>query len=348
MDGLLQATLKKNEAQMLHGREGLRQLDSAVALSSVVSTVGPDGSTSGVAVDLPITANTWIEALFMMFENHTFDIYTNSGGLPSTRANNTTNGYLGNDQKGLVLLAVNPSTPLSGGATNGRVIRLWSTAGLAGAPGTGTIGGWTTPAAGTQDQFLMFESASPTSEFVGLGMMASNQGTLFGINSQTYSSYRGNVVTDSINITLGTLIRYLSRPINYGAAGKMMRAVVPTELFAKFANDESTLRRYASTTASAENGFDTIQMYLPMKGVVEILGHSLQKAGQITCYVPDEVKRVGAQDLDFVQRSGSGKTRRDLVLEVANSPESEVRLYGKYAPICETPRHMLKFTNVTY
>lgn len=353
MDGLLQSTLKKVECQMLHGREGLGQLDSANTISNVTAcTTGstPPGPATGFLIDVGISQGTWAEAIWAMFEGHPFDIYSNTSGLPVTKLNTATNTFIGNNETGLILVTTNPSVLLTGSATSGRVLRFFHTAStVQGAPGTANIGGWSVPAAGTQDQHIMFESASPTTEFVGLNMMAGNQGTLFGINSQTYPSFRGNLDTTGGNLTLGLLVRKLSKPINFGAAGTLMRAVVPTELFAKFANDESTLRRYASTTSSAENGFDSIQMYLPMKGVLEILGHNMQKDGVVTCYVPDEVQRVGAQDLDFVNRNAaSGKSRRDLVLEVANAPESEVRLFGKFAPICQTPRHMLKLTGVTF
>ena len=123
--------------------------------------------------------------------------------------------------------------------------------------------------------------------------------------------------------------------------------MVPTELFSQFANDESTLRRYAAATGSAESGFDTIQMYLPHKSRLEILGHALQKDGRVFCYVPEELMRVGSQDIDFVNRTGRSRTDA-FAVEVQNSPASEVRLFGQFAPICATPRHMLSLTGVTY
>lgn len=347
MDGILQGTLKKLETLMLHGREGIGQLDSANTLSSVVATTYE--SVSGFAIDLPVSAATWAEAIWAAFEGHTFDLFANTSGLPSgTKLNTATNTLLtgGSNQTGYILIAVNPATPLSGGATSGRVLRFWHSSGTAAAPGTGVIGGWTTPSAGTQDQHICFESGGPANEFVGLGLMAQNQGTLFGVSAAAYNMWKGNLVTSAPNLRLSGLIRYLKTPINFGAQGKTIRAVVPTELFAQFANDESTLRRYASVTGSAENGFDSIKMYLPMQGQLEILGHALQKDGVVTCYTVDEVKRIGAQDVDFVKRGKGGSG--DLVMEVADRPQSELRIFAKFAPVCSTPRHMLALRGVTY
>jgi hypothetical protein len=355
-DGLMQGTLKKAETLMLHGREGLGQLDSAVNPSNVVATNYTDGTivTAGFAIDVSISPATWAEAIWAAFEGHTFDLFLDASGLPTgNKLNTATNTLLtgGANQTGLVLIAINPSTPLTNGpafSPFGRVLRLWHSSGTAGAIGTGVIGGYTTLGSGLNTQHLCFESGGPTSEFVGLGLMAQNQGTLFNINSQTFGMYRGNLITSVGNLRLASLIRYLKTPINHGAQGTTIRAVVPTELFSQFANDEATLRRYSSITGDAENGFSSIEMYLPHKSKLEILGHALQKDGIVTAYVPTETMRVGSQDIDFVNRSG-GRSRKDqLLVEVQDRPASEMRLFGQFAPIVETPRHMLKLTGVTF
>jgi hypothetical protein len=348
MDGLLQGTLKKVEALMIHGRQGLGQLDTAVDPSNVVANTYE--SVAGFAWDVSISPATWAEAIWAAFEGHTFDLFLNSGGLPTgTKLNTTANSLLtgGNNQTGLVLIAINPATPLTNGTASGRLLRFWHSSGTAGALATGVIGGYTTLATTLNTQHICFESGGPTSEFVGIDMMASNSGTLFNINSQTYGMYRGNAVTSVGNVRLAQLIRYLKTPINHGAQGVTIRAIVPTELFSQFANDESTLRRYAAATGDAENGFSSIEMYLPHKSKLEILGHGLQKDGKITAYVPIELMRVGSQDLDFVQRSGNSR-KNDIVVEVGDRPASEVRLFGQFAPIVQTPRHMLSLQGVTF
>lgn len=346
--GLMEGTIKKAETLMLHGRDGIGQFDTAINPSNTVVTEYE--SVAGIAWDVNISPETWSEAIFLAFEGHTFDLFLNAAGLPTgAKLNSAANTLLnaGVNQTGFVLIAVNPPTALLNGTVTGRTLRLWHSAGAAGAIGTGTIGGYTTLGSGLNSQHLAFESGGPTSEFIGLSAMARNNGTIFGIDSTVFSMFRGNNLTAVGNLRLAGLIRALARPINAGAQGVTMRAVVPTELFAQFANDESTLRRYGMDTGDAKNGFDSIEMFLPMKSRLEILGHPLQKDGRVLVYVPEATMRVGAQDLDFVQRT-PGKTRGQLLLEIADRPGSEMRLYGSFAPIVQTPRHMLSMQGVTY
>lgn len=346
--GLMEGTIKKAETLMLHGRRGIGQLDSAVDGSNVVATTYE--GTSGFAVDLSISPSSWSESIFAMFEGHTFDIFGNASGVPTgTKVNVTANSLLasGVNQTGFVLIAVNPATPLTNGTASGRILRLWHSAGTAGAWGTGAIGGWTTPASGAQVEHVCFEGGGPANEFVGMTAMARNVGSLFNLDATKYGMSRGNFQDSVGNLRLSTLMRLLKRPIDYGAGGKLIRAVVPTELFIQFANDESTLRRYATSTQSAEGGFDSLTMHLPHRSTLEILGHSLQKDGEVLAYVPQELIRVGSQDLDFVQRNG-GNRKDQLLLEVADRPGSEVRLFGQFAPYAYVNRHMLHLSGVTY
>lgn len=347
LDGLMEGTLKKVEALMLHGQLGLGQLDTSPAtLSNVVANTYE--TVSGFACDLAISAASWSEAMWLSFEGHTFDLFADSSGVPTgSKLNTAANTLLdGTSQNGFVLISVNPATPLTNAVATGRVLRMWHSSGTAGATGTGVLGGWTTPASpAAATQHLTFESGGPSNEFAGIGVIGQNTGTLFNISAATYSMWRGNIRSGVGNIRLAELVRYMAPLINAGAQGKKIRAVVPTELFTQFANDESTLRRYAAASPTAETGFSDLLLYLPHRSTLEILGHGLQKDGLVMAYVPDELKRVGSQDLSFVER---GSDKNKLILEVAAQPTSEVRLYGQFAPFVTTPRHCLYVSGVTF
>lgn len=349
VDGLLGGSIKKLEAEMIHGRQGWGQLDSAVNASNVVNSVTDLDGTAGFGQDVNISAETWSDGLWMAFEGHAFDFYDNSSGSPGTTKQNTSaNTQLATSgETGCILVAVNPATPLTNGTANGRALRFYHTAGSAGVVGTGYIGAGSAWLLAGSAMHIFPQSASTTTEFIGLLAMAANTGTMFNIAGGTYGMYRGNPVTSVGNLRLSDLIRYCAKPINAGAGGKKLRAVVPTELFSKFANDEATLRRYGAATGDAKNGFDSLEMYLPYKSVLEIMGHPLQKDGRALVYTVDEVMRVGSQDLDMVRRTGKGRSN-DILLEVGDRPSSELRCYAQFAPICATPRHMLSLTGITY
>lgn len=352
MEGLMGGTVKKAEALMLHGRRGLGQFEaysSVVAASTVAGNelANPfDGNAAGFIIDVQISAATWAEAIFIQSEGGTFDLWSNSGGLPNAKLNTTSNTVLtsGTNQTGLVLTAINPPTPQTGlSASATRVLRLFHTSGTAGGAGVGVIGGaaYNSLASG----HILYESGGTTTEFVSLTTMARNTGTLLGVNSVQYSVAKGNFVDNVGNLKLADLVRYLARPINKGAMGKRIRTVVPTELFAQFANDESTLRRYPVNTPDGKNGFESLEMYLPHGSILEVLGHNLQKDGEVLCYPTDEVIRIGAQDFDFIKR---GRSKESFILEVAQSPSSEARIYGQFAPLAQAPSHMLHLSGVTY
>ena len=355
LGGLMEGTLKKVEFQILHGREGCGQVDSGVTSSNIVATTYE--SVSGFAVDVALSAESWCEALWHMLEGHTFDFFATASsvsglpGLPtSTKLNTTTNTLLsGTSQSGLVLIAVNPATPLTNGPanTNPRRLRFWHSSGTAGVAGTGVIGGMASGTLGAGgNPHIMFESASPTDEFAGIGIMAQNQGSLFNIDAANYGMWRGNFRASAGNVRLSTLVRALAPVINAGVQGDTVRAVVPTEFFAQVANDESALRVYANSGAKSRNGFSSIEFYLPGDTILELMGHPLQKDGYIRAYVPKELIRVGPQELQFVSRGGGGNDQ--LIMESTTTPSSEIRLAGQFAPICATPRHMLSLTGVTY
>lgn len=356
VDGLLGAGIKRAEAWMLHGRRGIGQvanISSVVAASTVSGNElsNPwDNLAAGFIVDVEFTAASWMEGIWYQSEGATFDFFANSGGLPSgsSRLNTTANTVfsgVGTNQNGLVLTMVNPPTPQAG-LTNGntRVCRFFHTSGTAGGAGTGVIGGiaFNTLVNATH---VCFESGGPASEMTGLATIAGNTGTLYGISAAQYSVARGNSDSAAGNIKLADLVRRLARPINKGAKGKTIRAVVPTELFAQFANDEATLRRFTGSESKSKNGMGGLEMYLPYNATLEIMGHALQKDGEILCYVPEEVVRVGSQDISLIRR---GSQAQDFILEVAQSPASEMRAFGQFTPFAKTPSHMLWLGGVTY
>ena len=356
VDGLLGAGVKRCEAWMMHGRRGIGQVannSSVVAASTVAGNelANPfDNNAAGFIVDVEFTTASWIEGIWFQTEGASFDFFANASGLPTgTRLNTTANTVFtgtGTNQTGLVLTMTNPPTPQAG-LTNGntRVCRFFHTSGTAGGVGVGIIGGMTF-AQLNASAHACFESGGPSSEMTGLSTIASNTGTIYGISGATYSVARGNSDTAAGNIKLADLVRRLARPINKGAKGKKITAVVPTELFAQFANDEATLRRYSAETSKSKNGMSGLQMYLPHNATLELLGHALQKDGEILCYPQEEVFRVGSQDIEMISRK-SGKNG-EIILEVAQSPAGEMRAFGQFTPFSPSPAHMLWLGGVTY
>lgn len=339
---LMLGTLKKTEALFLHGGMGLGTIE---ANSEVVATTYE--SVSGYAIDVRISAATWSEGIWLANEGSPFDFFAPTSGLPAgTKLNTTANTHLsGTNETGAILIAIEPSTLLTGlTGTTSRVLRFWHTSGTAGGTGVGIIGAMTYVQASTA--IACFEGAGPSNECTGLNLIAANTGTLWNISAASYSMWKGNSVDmNGAPIKLADIVRYSSKPINAGAKGKRMVAVVPTECFAQFANDESVLRRYQGSIKEGNSGFNTLELYLPMKGVLEVLGHNQQKDGYVTIFPQEELHRIGSQDIDIVSRSGK---KENLIMEVANSPASELRLFGMMAPAIDTPKHCVRMSNFAF
>jgi hypothetical protein len=347
--GLGKAMAKRAEVLALNGGhpDGLGVIE-AVGTTPTASVSIDGTSTTGSVLDVSVSAETWAAAIFAQAEGATFDIYSAAGAKLNT-ANNTYLNSAGG-QTGLILVAINPVSPISPVTATGRVLRFWHTVSSAGGVNSTTL------AAGSR---IFYESGGPATsgsigaEPIGLSYLASigtgafTGGTfptaLYNIDSATYSIWSGNRATGVGNVKIAQLIEQLAAPIDFGVMGEKVRALVPTKLFQQFATDEASLRRYNGAQKKAENGFDAVQYSMGGNNVLEVLGHPYQKGGRVTCYVPSEAHRVGPQDVSFLKRNGN-----DFALEVGTGAASEARAMGQYNVYVDAPKHCLVLEGVTY
>ena len=68
-----------------------------------------------------------------------------------------------------------------------------------------------------------------------------------------------------------------------------------------------------------------------------------KKPGQALFYSPEPLKRIGSEELGFITRAGGEK----LILESADSPATEMRMYGNQNLFCDMPRHLVSLTGIT-
>jgi hypothetical protein len=274
-----------------------------------------------------------------------------------TKTSTSANTLLGNSETGLILVSVSPSTTRAGvnaqAYTDYRTLEFWHTAD---AGGTGAL---------AVDSGFVFQGngvGSTFQEMPGLSLMARNTGTLFAINAETYDLWRGNILDSAGNINLAGLVDACSVLADFDCMGELVTAIVPSRYYQKVASDEAALRRYSGDYFSANlarsvqaregeqakgqpmNGFGGRLMFqMDGDNTLELLSHPYQKQGEITVYVPSEMKRVGAQDISTASKGGSR-----MVLESADAPSSEIRVFGSFVNYVECPRHTISITGVTY
>lgn len=195
---------------------------------------------------------------------------------------------------------------------------------------------------------LFPETASPTTEFAGIGKIISNTGTLFAIDAATYDIWKGNTTTVSGPPTMDAILDGVRLAAEMGLVSDVV-AIVSPRAFQRLNNDLAALRRFDSSysTKESESGTEEI-IYHGQTGLVRIMPHLYQKDGQIYVIAPKEWKRVGATgDFGFITRGQNGAEGR-LIYELPDNPASEMRAGFLGAIFCEAPAHQVVLTGITY
>lgn len=190
------------------------------------------------------------------------------------------------------------------------------------------------------------ETSSPTNDFAGIDAIIRNTGSLFNISASTYELWKGNVVTSVGRPTMQGFLDGVRLAVEMGLESDML-AVVSPKCFEVLNSDVAALRRYDSSysTTEGKNGVESIK-YHGQSGTLEIMPHLFQKDGQAHLIAPEEWKRIGATDLTFITRGANGEEK--LILELPNSPSSEMRCYFNGATFCEAPARAVVLDGITY
>lgn len=296
---------KRLELEMLHGRRG----------------IGVIGAYSGSSTTRTwtITDASWSAGIWAGMENATLDIYRTNSTYADTKLNSNA---------AVVVTSVdvaNKKLSVSGNATDLTAIDSYSA-------GTG---------------FIFLETSSTTSSMAGIDTIVRNAGTLFNINAATYALWGGNTYSASTGTpSMAKFLDALSIAASFGLQGMKATAIVSPKCFEVLNSDQAALRKYdvSYRAANAENGNEGL-VYHGQTGALEVLPHPFQKDGQAHIVCLEEMHRIGASDLSFVDRGGPSPR---LILESANSPSSEMRLQSHQAIYSEAPRHMVLLDGITY
>lgn len=134
---------------------------------------------------------------------------------------------------------------------------------------------------------------------VGLINIASNDGTLFNIDSDDYSLWKGNTFSAaSGSLSFAKTMRAMNKPIGRGLMGDVIQYVNPKS-WTDCQNDLAALRRYADKAGGKlEQGSDGL-MYYCQSGSVELVPHIFCKPSESVISPKGKLIRLGASDLTF-------------------------------------------------
>lgn len=190
------------------------------------------------------------------------------------------------------------------------------------------------------------ETSSPTNDFAGVDAIVRNSGTLFNVDASAYELWKGNVVSSVGRPTMQAVLDGVRRAVELGLEDDVI-CVTPPKMFEVLNDDLAALRKLDSSYEVKEgvNGVENIK-YHGQSGTVEIMPHLLQKDGQAFIMATSEWRRIGATDLTFITRGSNNEEK--LVLELPDSPASEMRCMFHGALFCESPAHSVILDGITY
>jgi hypothetical protein len=275
--------------------------------------IGANPST-GATRTLAITGATWAAGAFVGGKGMLLDLYDNSSGAPGVTKQN--------------LGAITVSSV--------DYVNQTITVALANATDQG---------ADLSNMWIFPQTHSTATEFVGLGKIAANTGSLFGINAANYDLSAGNTFNVNGTLSMQKILEGMAFPAIFGLMESAGKLVVANKGFEVLNSDEAALRHYGATyrPANGENGFEGITFHC-QTGQVEIMPHRLCRDSRAHFLVPEESLRLGATELTF----GDPTDQDRIIFNVGDSPAKELRGYLNQALFCEVPRHLQLFTGITY
>lgn len=180
-------------------------------------------------------------------------------------------------------------------------------------------------------------------EFAGLHKIITNTGTIFGINSSSYTLFRGNEYDAlSAALSMNKIQEAIALAVEKGLDNDVMVLVNPNT-WADLLSDQAALRKYDSSYSpnQAENGSKEIKFY-GQNGAIEIVPSIYCKQGYAYVISPDEMMRIGSTDVTFKRPGKEGEFFREL----ENAAGYELRCYTDQALFCHSPAKNVLIKNI--
>lgn len=181
---------------------------------------------------------------------------------------------------------------------------------------------------------VLYYKTAQGNEAVGIHRIITNTGVLFGIDSNQYSLWKGNVVSAGSNpLSFAVVQDAIARSVEKGLDSAVMVLVNP-RTWSDLLTEQAALREYDSSYSVqiAEAGHQEICFY-GQNGKVEIIPSIYVKEGFAYVLCPDEMERIGSTDITF-RRPDQGD---NFFRELENSAGYELRAYSDQALFCFAP-----------
>lgn len=209
---------------------------------------------------------------------------------------------------------------------------------------TGTTTGITALDAATAAGVYLHWKGAKGVEPVGLDLIITNTGTLFGIDASVYGLWAGSSYSfGSAAVTTAKLLNMAGLAVSKGGLMEEADIVLSPKTFTNLSGTMTDLRRQNGGQKETEGiaGFETITLMGP-NGKLSLVPHPMMKEGECFLVPMKRLKRIGTQEFSFETPGRKG----ELFLHVPDANAYELRLYGAQALICETPAKCVKGTGI--
>jgi hypothetical protein len=195
--------------------------------------------------------------------------------------------------------------------------------------------------AGTLATDVIFYAGAYNKEFAGIHKIITNSGTLFNIDSSTYSLWRGNTVEVGTNFSGGEAVLSFAKieeavavAMEKGLADEDAVVLCNPRSWKNLLTEQTSKRRYDSSYDSSklEDGSKALTFY-GQNGMIEIHSTIYCKEGYAYVLPMSCFTRIGSTDVTLEQPGFEGKFLK--LLENANA--YEMRAYTDQALFCSQP-----------
>ena len=189
---------------------------------------------------------------------------------------------------------------------------------------------------------LLFFKGHRGSEQTGLVKIAKNASTLYNIDAASYALWKAcSYDCGTSALTFGKVIAAAAKAANKGCDSRLV-LMCSQSAFANLNSDQAALRKYDAKYSSSkgENGFESL-LFHSGTGEIEIVPSIFIKEGEAIMVPERWTYRIGSQDVTMKM---PGQSDQDLVLQVADSTDYEMRLFCDFTVFCEKPGYIVRLT----
>lgn len=202
-----------------------------------------------------------------------------------------------------------------------------------------TVVGTTTGIVSTD---VVFVDGSLGKECYGLDAIATNTGSMFGVDAAAYSLWKSSsYACGGAALTMAKVLSGAALAIARGGLARDAVLLCHPSSWNNLNADQAGLRQYGDEKSGAVNGFEKIT-YRGPNGKIEVVAHPMVKRGEAFLFDPKTLKRVGSQD---ISSQTPGKSD-EIFLHSQTLSAYILRTYSNQAIVCEKPAQIVKFTGI--